>query len=123
VSSQAVGGGLVVAVTRADAAAVRPFALFDSFMRLSPSGILVWVETIGRGRANFPIRKTWPPRLVSFRVQRSWEGQPAPNVQQRVWVGAVRGWDLDVRVYFATQHPSQALLARARAQIARLRLP
>lgn len=114
---------LVVAVTARDAAAVRPVALFGSFRKLSRAGILVWVDTIGRGRRGFPAASAWPPRLASFRVDHGWEGQPARNVQQRVWVGSVGHWDLDVRVFFATQRPSSTLRARAQAELYRLRLP
>lgn len=116
---------LVVAVTAGDAAAVHPVALFGSFKKLSRHGILVWAETVGRGRAGFPTptATAWPPRLACFRVDRGWEGQPAANIQQRVWVGSVHGWDLDIRVFFATQHPSPALRTRAQAELSRLRLP
>ena len=65
----------------------------------------------------------WPPRLSSLRVHRGGEGQPAPNVQQRLRFGSVRGWDLDVRVYFGTQHPGRRLLGLAGAELRRLRLP
>jgi hypothetical protein len=47
----------------------------------------------------------------------------AANIQQRTWVGSVHGWDLDVRVFFATQRPSLALQAQAQAEVNRLRLP
>jgi hypothetical protein len=114
---------LVVAVTRPDASVIRPVALFGSFKKLSSDGVLVWADTIGRGRKGFPPRSAWPPRLGSFRVDHGWEGQPAPNILQRVWVGSVQGWDLDVRVFFATQHPSSALRAKAQAELDRLRLP
>jgi hypothetical protein len=115
--------GLVVAVTARDAGVLHPFGLFDSFTKLSPRGAIVWAATIGRRRPGFPLRTTWPPRLSTFRVDRGFEGQPAPNIQQRVWVGDVRGWDMDVRVFFATQHPSAELLAAAEAELRRLRLP
>ena len=114
---------LVVAVTTRDSPAVHPVALFGSFKKLSRNGILVWAETVGRGRAGFPTAIAWPPRLERFRVDRGWEGQPAANIQQRVWVGSVHGWDLDVRVFFATQQPSPALRTKAQAELSRLRLP
>jgi hypothetical protein len=114
---------LVVAVTARDAPAVHPVALFGSFKKLSRDGILVWAETVGRGRTGFPPGIAWPPRLARFRVDRGWEGQPAANIQQRVWVGSVHGWDLDVRVFFAMQHPSAALRTKAQAELSRLRLP
>jgi len=114
---------LVVAVTARDRAAVQPVALFGSFTKLSRNGILVWADTIGRGRTGFPTATAWPPRLARFRIDRGWEGQPAGNIQQRVWVGSVRGWDLDIRVFFATQQPGAALRAKAQAELSRLRLP
>jgi hypothetical protein len=52
-----------------------------------------------------------------------WEGQPTLNVQQRLRWASVRGWRLDVRVYFATQHPSGRLLRTAQAELNRLLLP
>jgi hypothetical protein len=115
--------GLVVAVTAPDVAAIRPVALFGSFKKLSRDGILVWAGTEGRGLTGFPSRVAWPPRLARFRIDHSWEGQPAPNIEQRTWVGVVYGWDLDVRVFFATQHPSVALRARAQAELSHLRPP
>ena len=114
---------LVVAVTAPDAAAVHPVALFDSFEKLSRRGVLVWVSTDGRGRKGFPATNVWPPQLRRLRIERGWEGQPAPNIQQRMWVGSVNGWDIDVRVFFATQDPSPALQARAQAELDRLQLP
>jgi hypothetical protein len=35
----------------------------------------------------------------------------------------VGGWNLDVRVYFGTQHPSKPLLASVQAELNRLTLP
>jgi hypothetical protein len=65
----------------------------------------------------------WPPVLSTLRVDHSWEGQPAPNIQQRLIFGSAGGWDLSVRVYFATQHPDRKLLADAQAELNRLVLP
>jgi hypothetical protein len=112
--------GLVVAVTAPDVSAIRPVALFGSFKKLSRDGILVWAEAAGRGLPGFPTRVAWPPRLASFRIDHGWEGQPAPNIEQRTWVGVVHGWDLDVRVFFATQHPSVRLRARAQVELEHL---
>jgi hypothetical protein len=114
---------LVLAVTAPDASAIHPVALFSSFKKLSPHGILLWADTVGSRRKGFPPRSTWPPRLATFRIDDGWEGQPATNIQQRIWIGSVLGWDLDVRVFFATQRPNAALRAEAQAELNRLRLP
>lgn len=99
---------------RSDAGALVPFDLFNGLRRLSRNAILVWALTAGRGGTNGTFtRGTWPLRLSSFRVDQIWEGQPTLNVQQRLRWASVRGWRLDVRVYFATQHPSRRLLREA----------
>jgi hypothetical protein len=113
---------MAIAVTTPDLKAAHPFGAFTSLLHLSRRGILVWATTIGRNRPSFKAMQ-WPPRLASFRLDHAWEGQPAANVQQRLKWGAVSGWDMDVRIYFATQHPDKKLLAEAQAQIDRLVLP
>jgi hypothetical protein len=115
---------MVVTVTAPDAAALAPFAPFDSFTRLRPGGIIVWATTLGRGGSDGEFAPMpWPPRLARFRIDHAWEGQPAPNVQQRLIAGSVRGRHLDVRVYFATRRPGRRLLARAARELRQLRLP
>ena len=113
---------MVVAATARDAAVLRPFAPFIGFKRLSARGIIVWATTEGRCRPGFT-HSRWPLVLSTFRVDQGWEGQPAPNIQQRLRWGVIHGWDLDVRVYFATQHPDGKLLEEAQAQLRRLLLP
>jgi hypothetical protein len=108
---------------RSNLAALAPYDL-NSLRHLSRGAILVWASTAGRGGPNATFgRSGWPLRLSTFRVDRSWENQPAANVQQRLRWAAVRGWQLDVRVYFATQHPSKQLLRAAQEELGRLLLP
>lgn len=106
---------------------VSPAVLFNFFIglrQLSSSGIVIWASTSGRGGITRVFTKShWPVRLSSFRIDDAWEGQPAANVQQRLRWLVVDGWHLDVRVYFGTLHPSKALLAKAQAELNRLRLP
>ena len=117
---------MMIAVTTDDVAVLHPFAPFVGFKRLRQRGAIIWATTIGRVATSpfrpFP-RASWPLRFSSFRIDRSWEGQPAPNIQQRLRAVLVRGWNLDVRVYFGTQHPSQPSLAAVQAELNRLRLP
>jgi len=103
--------------------ALVPFDLFNGLKHLSPRGIVVWATTIQRGHQPGLPGGRLPMRLPSFHVDHGWEMQPAPNVEQRLrWV-FVGGWSLDVRVYFATQHPSRTLLAQAQTELNRLLLP
>ena len=104
------------------AASQRPFAIFTSLTRLRPTGILIWAWIEGRDDSTpFP-RASWPLRLSSVRLDHAWELQPAPNVQQRLRWLDVGGWRFDVRVYFATQRPSRALVAKAQAELDRISL-
>jgi hypothetical protein len=114
----------IVSVTKTDAKAIRPFTPFSGFTRLPRRGVIVWSTVLGRAGSPTEFRHiAWPPRLRTFRLDRAWEGQPAPNIQQRLTFGAVRGWNIDVRVYFATQHPDKALLDKTQAELNRLELP
>jgi hypothetical protein len=117
---------MVVAVIAADASAVRPFALFGSLTRMRPEGILIWGLSMGRVTADpfppFPHGRL-PLRLSTFKVEHGWEGQPARNIEQRMRAISVAGWNLDVRVFFATQRPSKKLVAQAQTELDRLLLP
>ena len=109
---------------RSNLAALAPFDFPNNLLRLSRDAIFIWAANDGRGKLTtvFPA-SAWPLDLAGFRLDHQWEGQPAANVQQRLdWVD-VRGWHLDVRVYFATQHPSAALLRDAQRELDRLVLP
>jgi hypothetical protein len=114
----------ITAYRGSNVGALVPFDLFNGLRRLSRGAVLLWAHTVGRGGPTGVFARTpWPLRLSTFRVDRRWEGQPALNVQQRLrWV-SVRGWRLDVRVYFATQHPSKRLLRVAQAQLNRMLPP
>ena len=109
---------------RSNLAALAPFDNFGNLRHLSRNAVYLWATTAGRGGSDVTFRRAeWPLRLSRFRVDQGWEGQPAPSVQQRLRWAAVRGWHLDVRVYFATQHPRRQLLAAAQQELNRLLLP
>jgi hypothetical protein len=113
-----------LSVLNSDLSALQPYSLGTGLRRLSPGAVLIWASTIGRGgptQVYTPGR--WPLNLRSFRVDHTWETQPAANVQQRLRWTAVSGWRLDVRVYVATQHPSEKLLRIAQTELRRMRLP
>jgi hypothetical protein len=99
------------------------FAPFDPTSLRHLSRDAVYVEAQIEGKARRPASSEWPLHLSRFRVDHQWEGQPAPNVQQRLRFVGVRGWQLYVRVFFATQHPSKRLLHAAQAELDRLLLP
>ena len=101
-----------------------PFGFLDGLKRLDASAVVIWAMTIGKAGHPFTLKRAaWPPRLIDFRVDHGWEGQPLPRIQQRLLGLSVGGWNLDVRVYFGTQQPSKALLASVRAELNRLTLP
>jgi hypothetical protein len=105
-------------------AALAPFDFPRNLRHLSRDAIYVSAQTEKRAASSREAQSAeWPLRLSRFHVNHQWDGQPAPNVQQRLRFVAVRDWLLDVRVYFATQHPSKRLLHEAQAELDRLRLP
>ena len=109
---------------RSNLAALAPFNNFDNLRHLSRNAVYLWATTAGRGGPDATFKRAeWPLRLSRFRLDRGWEGQPAPNVQQRLRWAAVRGWHLDVRIYFATQHPSGQQLRATQQELNRLLLP
>jgi hypothetical protein len=113
-----------ITVRHSDLSALQPYSLGTGLLRLRPSAVLITAITVERGGPTRNYRPSgWPLRLRAFHVSRRWETQPAPNVQERVRDVAVSGWRLDVRVYFATQHPSERLLRVAQTELNRMRLP
>jgi hypothetical protein len=110
--------------TRSNLAALAPYDFSTNLLHLSPDAVYIWASTDGRGGPTKTFSPAeWPLRLSGFRLDHGWEGQPAQNVQQRLRWAAVHCWHLDVRVYFATQHPSRRLLRAAQRELDRLLLP
>jgi len=116
--------GVWAVTARSNLAALAPLDFPNNLLHLSRNAIYISAQTEGRGgsKQEFPALE-WPLRLSHFRNDHGWEGQPAPNVQQRLRWGTVHGWHLDVRIYFATQHPSKRLLRAAQRELDRLILP
>jgi hypothetical protein len=113
----------VFAISASNADALVPFDLFNGLKKLRPTAALIWASTSSKNGPFKFKRAAWPPRLSDFRLDHGWEGQPLARIQQRLlWI--TRGeWNLDVRVYFGTQHPSKPLLATVQAELRRLTLP
>jgi hypothetical protein len=113
-----------ITVRHSDLSALQPYSLGTGLLRLRPSAVLIMATTSGQaGPTAVYTPARWPLRLRSFRVDHRWETQPAPNIQERLQRAAVDGWRLDVRIYFATQHPSKGQLSLAQAELNRMRLP
>jgi hypothetical protein len=103
--------------------ALIPFGVFDGLEKLDAIGALIWASTISKNGPFTFKRAAWPPHLTDFRIDHGWEGQPSPRIQQRLLWVTTGPWNIDVRVYFGTQHPSRPLLASVRAELARLTAP
>jgi hypothetical protein len=107
-----VGPSVWAITARSNLAALAPFDNFDNLRHLSRNAVYLSATTAGRGGPDATFKRAeWPLRLSRFRLDRAWEGQPVPHVQQRLRWAAVRGWHIDVRVYYATQHPGKQLCA------------
>jgi hypothetical protein len=123
-TDRAVRPAQVWATNQADAAGLVPLEVFGGLLGLHRNGIVLWATVDGRGGPDRTfVRSAWPVQLGAFRLDHGWEGQPAARIQQRlIWI-AVGGWHLDIRVYFGTNRPSRALVAKAQAELDRLQLP
>ena len=85
--------------------------------------------------ASLPIPEQYPADLSNpnFQMQEldlaaaeylpEWEGQPRPEVPLFRMLAVIEQQYVDVRVFFATQDPPPAQLARAQAQLDRLQIP
>jgi hypothetical protein len=109
-----------------------PFGLSGSARaRLSdlPSDGIAMVAWLGGERSgpsdprrSFP-RLTLPLRLPDAAVHPGWEGQPSTDIPMYVLVGWIREEFVEVRIYFGTQNPSDAVLSEAQVQLATLAVP
>jgi hypothetical protein len=101
-----------------------PYDLYDGLKQLQPAAAVIVTSTLKRGGySNTLPGAPWPPRLSAFRVDHGWKGQPAAQIQQRLFAVTTAGWLLDIRIYFGTQHPSHQLLRKVDTELSRLRLP
>jgi len=97
----------------------------ETMKRLPPEGIVVWACSYvagPNGASNFS-PATLPLHLSEADVQAAWEGQPNPDVPQYVLWRSANGYDLDVRVFFGTEHPPAQRLAEAQTELDRLEVP
>jgi hypothetical protein len=89
---------------------------------LPRAGIVIYVTAFDDSAParNLPPDIAMPYRLASFRHDRGWEGQPAPNVPEYVLFTRTGPYLLDVRVFFGSQDPSAAQLDRAQIELGTL---
>ena len=96
---------------------------FETLKRLPKSGVIVWVGADPRPPwGHFPAGSL-PPRLGDADVRAGWEGQTNPNAPEYLILRYVNGFNLEARVYFGTQHPSDEQASRAQEELNRLELP
>jgi hypothetical protein len=81
-----------------------------------PSGELASVD------AQFPQRPL-PLNIDDATIQPQWEGQPNPNIPAYLILTQHNGYDVQVDVFFAQLHPTQAALDKAQAELNRLVVP
>ena len=130
---QLAGHGQVVAANVPLAAADRNLTSPPSatVAKLPTYGVMIWA-TVGRGR-KFP-RRSLPLRVADASPSSPFEGfrcAPAVRVSScyegsgSVWrlLGRAGSYDLDLYVFFGTDHPVPSEVAGADAELARLRLP
>jgi hypothetical protein len=116
----------VAAVTASTIPLVEPVVgelPFETLKRLPPSGIIIFVGAYPRPPyGHFP-PGSLPPQLGDADVRASWESQPNPNAPEYLILRYVNGYNLETRVYFGTQSPTEPQAARAQEELNRLELP
>ena len=96
---------------------------FETLKRLPPSGIVIFVGAYSRPPyGHFP-PGSLPPQLGDADVRAAWESQPNPDTPEYLILRYVNGFNLETRVYFGTQSPSEEQAARAQGELNRLELP
>jgi hypothetical protein len=96
----------------------------ETLKRLPADGIVIMVAayTPWAGLEDFPLREL-PPQLGDANVREDWEGQPNPDAPEYLIQSTVKGFYLEVRVFFGTQRPSDEQASRAQTELAKLHLP
>jgi hypothetical protein len=97
----------------------------ETVKRLPADGIVIWAcaNVTGRNGATNFRPATLPLQISEANVQAGWEGQPNGDVPQYLLWRSANDYDLDVRVFFGSQHPSVERLAEAQAELDRLEVP
>lgn len=117
-----VGLASTIPVTGADTFPAFPTSTLAA---LPADGIVLWATAyppFGPTSGFFPPRAL-PLKLAdTAEIDRQWEGQPKRTVPQYVLLASVDGIQLDVRVYFGTQHPGADLIAEAQDELDSLTL-
>jgi Penicillin-insensitive murein endopeptidase len=95
---------------------------FETLKRLPSTGIIIFVGAYPRPPyGHFP-PGSLPPQLGDADIRASWESQP-PDAPEYLILRYVNGFNLETRVYFGRQHPSEQQLALAQGELTRLELP
>jgi DNA-binding beta-propeller fold protein YncE len=95
----------------------------ETLKHLPKSGVIVWVGASQRPPwGHFPAGSL-PPQLGDADVRSGWEGQPNADAPEYLILRYVNGFNLETRVYFGRQHPSDEQASRAQQELDRLELP
>jgi hypothetical protein len=95
----------------------------DTLRHLPRTGIIIAVGAGPRPPyGHFP-PGSLPPQLGDADVRASWEGQSNPDAPEYLILRYVNGFNLETRVYFGAQAPSDEQAARAQSELDRLELP
>jgi hypothetical protein len=97
---------------------------------LPSDGIFILASLADPGRVPAPqsregtfVDRVLPLQISDAEIQPTWLGQPNPEVPQYLLLSRVKEQWVDVRIYFGTQEPSDALRSAAQEQLRRLTIP
>jgi aryl-alcohol dehydrogenase-like predicted oxidoreductase len=99
----------------------------DTVRTLPPDGIVILAEFPIETRNPLPSRGDFPPRSLPLQLEQApfsgWEGQPREDLSMSEENATVNGWWITVTALFGTKDPSDALVAEANQEVARLVVP
>ncbi len=99
----------------------------DTVKTVPPDGIVIMAELPLETRNALPSSGNFPPRTLPLQLEQQpfsgWEGQAREDLSMSVLNASVNGWWINVTALFGTKNPSDALVAEANLEVARLVVP
>jgi len=94
---------------------------------LPPEGIVILAEFPIETRNQLPPNPNFPSRNLPLQLEQKpysgWEGQTREDLSESVVNASVNGWWISVVTLFGTKDPTDAMVAEANQELARLEMP
>jgi hypothetical protein len=99
----------------------------ETIRTLPPDGIVILAEFPIETRNQLPSNASFPQRTLPLQLEQTpfsgWEGQAREDLSMSEENATVNGWWITVTALFGTKDPTDAMVAEANEEVARLELP